>query len=187
MVQVRIRPDLVQRAAQEHLVCGDADQIERARRHEKDLVGRRREVVLTVTPVLEVRVHRLPRFLEIENRVADFLHLSPERRLEATRLQEHGGDPRIDLGFSEVVDDRADRRRPDSPQVADDVGRGHFGKGAADAEDERRVGRHGGLASEEQVEHHEPGDRQGEQEPDHGEDDGESAASHFFNPLVERS
>ena len=87
-VQVRIDADLVERAAQKQLVGGDADQIERRRRHQEHFVGGGGEVVLAVAAVLEIGVDRLAGLPEVEHRVADFLHLGPERRLEAGRLEQ---------------------------------------------------------------------------------------------------
>ena len=79
--------DLVEGAAQEQFVGGHAGQVERARRHQEDLVGRAREVVVAIAAVLEVRVDRLARLLEVDDRVANLLDLSPERRLEAGWLR----------------------------------------------------------------------------------------------------
>ena len=59
VVQIRIRADLVQRAAEEQLVRSDAGQIERARRHEEDLVCGTGEIVVAVGAVLEIRIDRL--------------------------------------------------------------------------------------------------------------------------------
>ena len=142
VVEIRIRADLVERAAQEQLVGRHAGQIERARRHQEDLVGRRRQVVFAVAAVLEVRVDRLARLLEVEHRVANLLHLAPERRVEAGRLEQHRANARIDLRLAQVVHDRPDRRRPHAAQVADDVGGRHLREIAADPQHERRVGGH---------------------------------------------
>ena len=77
VVNIRRHTDLVERAAKEHLVGGDAGEIERAGGHQEDLVGRAREVVLAVSAVFEVGVERLARLLEIDERVAQLLQLSP--------------------------------------------------------------------------------------------------------------
>ena len=183
-MQIGIRADLVERAAQEQLVGGDAVQIERARRHQEDLVGRRRQVVLAVAAVLEIRVDRLARLLEVEDRVADLLHLAPERRLEAGRLQQHGADARVDLGLAQIVDDRPHGRRLRAAQVADDVGRRDLGEVAADAQHQHGVGRDGGLAPDQHIQQHEAGDRDEERDAEQREDDGESAASHVSELLL---
>ena len=178
MVQIRIRADLVQRAAQEQLVRGDTVQIERARRHQKDLVGRGREVVLAIAAVFEIRVDRFTRLPEVEHRVADFLDLAPERRLEAGGPQQHRAHARIDFRFAQVVDEAADGRRTLSAQIADHVVRRHFGEIAAHAEHEQRVGRHRRLAPDQQIDQDEAGDRHDERDAEQGEDDAESTTRH---------
>ena len=126
---------------QEQLSRWRRRQVERRRRHQVHLVRRRREVVFAIAAILEVGVERLARFLEIEHRVADFLHLAPERRLESGRLDQHGADPRIDLRLAQAVDEPAHGRRADAPEVADDIVGRHFGEVAAYPQDERRVRR----------------------------------------------
>ncbi len=177
-VEIGNRADLVERAAQKQLVGRDAGQIERRRGHQEHFVGRRREVVLAIAAVLEIRINRLARFLEVDHRVANLLHLAPERRLEAGRLQQHAANARIGLRFPEVVHDPADGRRPRAAQVADDVGRRQFREIAADAEHQRRVRRNGRLAAEQQVQEDEAGDRDEQRDSENGEQNGDSAASH---------
>ena len=104
-MQIRIGADLVEGAAEEQLVGRDADQIQRRRRHQEDSVGGRRQIVLTVAAVLDIGVDRLARLLEIEDCVADLLHLGPEGRIEPGRLQQHRADARVDLGLPKVVHD----------------------------------------------------------------------------------
>ena len=179
VVQIGIRADLVERAAQEQLVGGDAGQVERTRRHQEHLVGRRRQVVLAVAAVLEIRVDRLAGLLEVDHRVADFLDLGPERRGETGRLEQHGAHARVHFRLPQVVDDRAYRRRFHAADVADDVIRRDLREIAADAQHERRVRRNDRLAAEEQIEEREPRDRQEDRDSEHGEQNRKSAPGHI--------
>ena len=139
VVEVGIRADLVERAAQEELVGGDAGQIERARRHQEDLVGRGRQVVLAVAAVLEIGVDRLARLLEVEHRVAHLLHLAPERRVEAGRLEQHAGNPRITLRQLQTLLEPPDGGGVAIDQLADDVVRSCLLQRASRPQHERRM------------------------------------------------
>ena len=177
-MEVWIGADLVEGAAQEHLIRGDAAQIERARRHQEDPVGGTGQVVLAVSAVLHVRVHGLAGLLEVEHRVADLLDLRPVRGFEAGGFEQERRHARVDLGLAQVVHDPADRDRLRPAQVADDVCGRDLGQIATDLEHERRVGRHGRLAADGQIEEQEPRHRDEQREAQDGEDDGESSAGH---------
>jgi hypothetical protein len=178
VMEVGDRAELVEGAAQEELVCRHALQIERRRRHEEYFVRRRREVILAVAAELEIGVHRLPRFLELDDGVANLLHFSPERRIESGRLEQHAADARVDFRFSQVVDNGAHRGGSDAAEVADDVGGGDLREIAADAQHERCAGGDGRFAAEEHVEHREAGDGDDTRDAQQCENDGESAAGH---------
>ena len=178
VVEIRIRADLVERAAQEQLVGRHAAQIERARRQQKDLVGRGGQVVLAIAAVLEIGVQRFTGLLEFEQGVANLLHLAPVGRVEAGRLQQHRANAHVCLRLAQAVDDGADGGRSAAAQEADDVGGFDLGEIAAEPQHEERVARDGGLAPEHGVEQREAGQRHHEGDAEHGEDDGESAAGH---------
>ena len=73
---------------------------------------------------------------------------------------------------------RADGRRPDAAQVADDiVGRG-FGQIAADAQHQRGIRRHARFAAEREIQQAEADDRDEERDAEHREENGESPFSH---------
>ena len=119
--RVRERADLVERAAQEELVARHAGEVERRRRHQEDLVARARQVELLLAAVLEVGDDRLPRALEVDDRVAHFLHLAPERG-GAGRPDDDARDAPVDLGLAQRVDERAHGRRR-LEELADDAAR----------------------------------------------------------------
>ena len=119
--EVGLRADLVERAFEKHLVGRDARHVEAARRHEIDLLGSRRQVVLTLAGVFEVRRNALARLAEIEHGVADFLNLSPVRRLEWRGDDQHRVDARVVLGAPQRLDiaaQRSARARLPSPGPA---------------------------------------------------------------------
>ena len=174
--------DFVERAAQEQRVGGDARQLERARRHQEHFVGGARQVVVAVSAVLEVRVNRLAGLLEIEDRVAQFLNLAPERGGEPGRLQQHGADARVDFGLAQVVDERTNGRCAcAAAHIADDVGRRDLGEIAAHPQRQRGIRRDGRLAAEEQIEGEQAGHRDDQRHSKQREDDGESAAGHMLS------
>ena len=178
VAQIRIGPDLVESASQEQGVGRDADQVERGRRHEVHPVRRRRQVVLLIAPIFEVGVERLAGLLEIEHRIADFLHLAPERRLEPGRLDQHGPDARVDLRFAQALDERADSRRVDAAEIPEDVVGRHLGEVAAYLQDEGRVRRNPGLASVCEKQQRKAGNGNRRCEAEDREDDGKSTFSH---------
>jgi hypothetical protein len=177
-MEIGIRADLVQCAAQKELVRRDALQIKRARRHQKDLVRRGGKVVLAVAAVFEVGVHGFARSLEVDDRVADFLHLPPERRVEPGRSEENRAHARVDAGLPQVFDDRADRRRPDAAQISEHVRRHHLGNVAADAQLQHRVRGDARFARNQQIEKDESGNRDDERDAEEREDDGNATTRH---------
>ena len=110
--RIRERAELVERAAQEELVVRHAGEVERRRRHEEHLVAGARQVIRLVAAILEVGHDRLLRFLELEDGVADFLHLAPERGV-AGRPDDDARHPPIDGRLAQRVDGRAHGWRRD--------------------------------------------------------------------------
>ena len=178
VVNVGDDAEFVERAAEEHCVGGDAGKVERARRHQEHFGRGAGQVVVAVTAVFDVGVDRFARLLEIEDGVAQLLDFSPERAGEAGRFEQHGTDARIHLGLAQVVDDGADGRGANTAQVAEDVGRSDFGEIAADAEAEDRVGWHGRLRADHQVEEEDGGEGEDEEGADEGEEDAKTASGH---------
>ncbi len=177
-MQIRIDVDLVERAAEEQFVGGDARQVERGRRHQKHFVGGRGQVVLAVARVFHVGVDRLARFPEVDHRVANLLHLGPEGRLEAGRLEQDRAHASVDLCLAQAVHHGSYRWRLDAADVADDVGRRHLREVAADAQHESRVRRDGGFAAEGEVQQRETDDGDEERDAEQREQDGKTTASH---------
>ena len=93
--------DLVEGAAQEHLVGGEALEVEHARRQEHHLLARRGEEVLLLAAVLEVGDRLLAGLAEVEDGVADLLAAGPERRA-ADRLQHQALHPPVGLGAADA-------------------------------------------------------------------------------------
>ena len=87
--EVGIRAQLVERAAKKDFVRRDAGQVERARRQQEHAIRRAGEVILAVAAVFEKRHHGFPGSPEVDDRIAQFLHLAPERQLERRRQQQH--------------------------------------------------------------------------------------------------
>jgi hypothetical protein len=138
MQELRGGAHLVERAAQEHFVRGDTGEIERARRQQEHAAGGARQVVLAFAAVLEERGDVLPRRTEVEHRVAQFLHLAPEREVERRRHQHDAGDARVALGEAQALDEAAHRRAVAPNQLADDVVGDDFVQLAARPQHERR-------------------------------------------------
>ena len=99
---VRVCFNLVERAANEHLVICHPDEVQRTSWHQINLVSCRREVVLLGSPELEKRYDWLSRLAIIEYGIPDFLRLSPEQ-LGSQRFQDHPPDTGIDLSLSQAV------------------------------------------------------------------------------------
>ncbi len=138
--RIRERAELVERAAQEELVVRHAGEVERRRRHEEDLVAGARQVVRLVAAVLEEGDDRLLRSLEVDDGVAHFLHLAPERGV--------AGRPDDDARHAPIDGSPCAARRRSSARSAarsrnctEDTARFGFLEVAADLEQQRRVGR----------------------------------------------
>ena len=121
-LEVGLRAHLVQRALQKHFVGRDAGDVEAARRHEINLVGGGREVVLPLAGIFEVGRDALAGLPEVEHGVADFLNLSPERRLERRRDNQHRVDARVAFRAPQRLDVAPDGLRAHtSRQLAKDI------------------------------------------------------------------
>ena len=120
VVHVGDDAELVERATQEECVGCDTRQVDFRGRHDGHAVRSRRKVVAAVVGSGKVGVDRFARRLEVEDRVAQFLHLAPIGRREAHGLEQHGANARVGLRLAKRIDERTNRRRP-RPQEGDDV------------------------------------------------------------------
>ena len=182
--RVRERADLVERAAQEELVVRHAGEIERRGRHQEDLVARARQIVGLIAAVLEEGDDRLLRRLELDDRVAHFLHLAPEGG-GAGRPDDDARDASIDARLAQRVDERTHRwRRLD--ELAEHPARLGLLEVAADVEQQRRVGRDCRRAAHRNAHEQQPGrrNRDGHEDEDENDDD---AASDSHKGLLRSS
>ena len=135
-----------------------------ARGHHDDPVRGGGEEVFARAAVLEISRQRLARRLEIDERVAQFLKLGPQR---AGRLRDH--DQRLDagiaLGFVDLVDRPSQRERP-LDELAEHVVRLDFAERRVDAQIERRV-----RGDRRRRAHEQPDDNQAAQRHHNREDD----------------
>ena len=143
-LEVGLRAHLVQRALQKHFVGRDAGDVEAARGHEVDLVGGGREVVLPLAGIFEVGRDALAGLAEVEHGVAKFLNLSPVRRLERRRDNQHRVDTRVVFRAPQRIDVAPDSLRAHtSRQLAQDIVGGSLDELAAYAQHQRGVVRDG--------------------------------------------
>ena len=156
--EVGRRADLVEGPAQEHLVGGEALDVEHARRQEHHLLARRGEEVLLLAAVLEVGNRLLAGLAEVEDGVADFLAAGPERRA-ADRLHHQALHPPVGLGAADRVDQRPHRRRA-LDEAIEQPGPFHLAQVAVQTEDQRRARGHTRPP---------PGQRGGEPHPGRGQ------------------
>ena len=177
--------DLVEGPAQEHLVGGEALEVEHARRQEHHLLARRGEEVLLLAAVLEEGDRLLAGLAEVEDGVADLLAAGPERRA-ADRLHDQALHPPVGLGAADRVDQRPDRRRAlDEP--VEQPGAFDLAQVAVQAKDERRARRARSPAARQRGGEPHPGRRQ--QRGDDNQSEHEPNAStggHSFEPFSGR-
>ena len=105
------------------------------------LVAGRGDEVLPLARVLEIGNGQLARFAEVQNRVVDLLHLRPQRRLHAGGIDDHGLDAGIGFGLAQVVEHRAQSRRPVAFEQLRDPFGGDFVQVVVEAQDQRRIAR----------------------------------------------
>ena len=78
--------------------------------------------------------------LEVDDRVAQFLHLAPIRQVEMRGHDEHRRDARVGLGALQRVDIAADGGRAAAAgDLAQHIGRRRFHERAADTQQQRGV------------------------------------------------
>ena len=179
---LRIRADLVQRAAKEQFVRRHAGQVERRGRHQEDLVAGAREIELLLGPLLEVRHDRLAGRAEVDDRVADLLHLGPQRR-RAARPDDDRRHTVIDLGLSQGLGHGANGRRR-LQQLTDDPAGFRLLEVPRHFHQQHGIAGHLRAAADQQGRKHQPGRRydDGHEQQRHNQPDA-STHSHDLPPL----
>ena len=180
MERIREGAELVEGAAKEKLVARHAGEVERRRRHEEDLVAGARQVVGLVAAVLEERDNRLLRPLEVDDGIAHFLHLAPERRV-AGRTDDDARDAPVDARLAQRIDDGSHGRR----RFEEHTEAPRFGllETAAHLEHQRRVGGHLRSAPRRQAQKQQPGRRDGDRHEDEYDHDHDTASSSHWGLL----
>ena len=182
--RIRHHAHFIEGPAQEELVARNAGEIERRRRHQEDLVAGAGQVVVLIAAELEVGDDRLLRLLELDDRLPHFLHLAPQGGAVG-RTDDDARHPPIDTRLAQRVDDRAHRWRS-FEELTEHTARLDLLQIAADAEQQRGVGRDLRRPAHRQAHDEKACRRDGDGDEDQDDDD-DDAASNSHRGLLRSS